>query len=492
MKTQIRKFLKTLSLVVMLSQTILFSIAYGAPEDDFVITVEPGSSGRFLIAAHPDVTSYNYNVDCNNDGIDEGTAIGGDFVCDYNPIGSQTEFTIRIKDNTGNGTGYTGINLGIDTGSASKLKSLDQWGTHRWTALSRAFAVAGDMEVNATDIPDLSNVTNMSSMFFGAFAANPDTSNWDVSSVVLMGDLFSFTDAANPDVSNWDVSSVTSMQAMFWNATAANPDVSNWDVSSVTDMSLMFADATNADPDVSNWDVSSVFGMFGLFGGAINANPDVSNWDVSSAIQMGSMFAGVNNNPDVSNWDVSSVTGMASMFASTKNANPDVSNWDVSSVKTMDAMFANTAIANPNVRNWDVSSVVVMDSMFSNASAATPDTRIWQMQSVRSMEDMFGNTRLPTEFYDQSLLAWSQQQLQPNVVFGAGSSNYCTATTARNFIQNTFGWTITDGGFNCGFGSTPINVNSLSKISLFLLIIVVLTPSYYLFFKQRRSFKGSN
>ena len=49
--------------------------------------------------------------------------------------------------------------------------------------------------------------------------------------------MFALASSANPDVSNWDVSQVTDVSFMFYEATSANPDVWNWDVSSVTDMS---------------------------------------------------------------------------------------------------------------------------------------------------------------------------------------------------------------------------------------------------------------
>ena len=71
------------------------------PEDDFVITVKtirPGTSSdyQFTIPTYPG-ESYNYNVDCDNDGEDEATAQMGDYTCTYASTG---EYSIRIKDNT--------------------------------------------------------------------------------------------------------------------------------------------------------------------------------------------------------------------------------------------------------------------------------------------------------------------------------------------------------------------------------------------------------
>jgi len=207
-----------------------------------------------------------------------------------------------------------------------KLKALDvkQWGTIAWSSFRDAFFGCENMLVTATDIPDLSQVNDLGSMFFGALSANPDTSNWDVSSVTDMSSMFRNTSSANPDVSNWDVSSVTDMKNMFRSATSVNPDTSNWDVSSVTNISRMFQNTNNANPDVSNWDTSNVEAVFNMFNNASSANPDTSNWDVSSVTNMGSMFKGATSaNPDTSNWDVSSVTDMDYMF---ENSNLSVEN----------------------------------------------------------------------------------------------------------------------------------------------------------------------
>jgi surface protein len=44
----------------------------------------------------------------------------------------------------------------------------------------------------------------------------------------------------NEDISNWDVSNVTNMSWMFFGGKAFNQDISKWDVSNVTNMARMF------------------------------------------------------------------------------------------------------------------------------------------------------------------------------------------------------------------------------------------------------------
>jgi len=159
-------------------------------------------------------------------------------------------------------------------GDNDKILDTKNWGNIVWASFKNAFHGCNNMKVTATDVPNLSNVTDMQNMFFEASSANPDTSNWDVSNVTDMSLMFYKSSSANPDTTNWDVSSVTDMYGMFRQASSANPDVSNWDVSSVTNMSRMFRQASSANPDVSNWDVSNVTDMDAMF---LNSNLSVEN-----------------------------------------------------------------------------------------------------------------------------------------------------------------------------------------------------------------------
>ena len=171
-------------------------------------------------------------------------------------------YDLEIKSKKVNGFNRIAFNGGGDN---LKITDIKQWGDVAWSSFSSAFFGCSNMLTTATDVPNLSSVTDMSSMFYFASSANPDTSNWDVSSVTNMKAMFENASSANPDTSNWDVSSVTNMRRMFRDASSANPDTSNWDVSSVTDMSFMFENASSANPDTSNWDVSSVTDMSSMF-----------------------------------------------------------------------------------------------------------------------------------------------------------------------------------------------------------------------------------
>ena len=163
------------------------------------------------------------------------------------------------------GDGLDRINLFGDDANAHQLESIEQWGGTEWTTMDNAFEGAANMTYRATDAPDLSKVTNMNGMFWGA-------SSFD------------------GDISDWDVSSVTDMSHMFLSATSFDQPLNNWDVSSVADMSRMFLYATSFDQHLNRWTVSSVLHMTEMFNRASSFNQPLNRWDVSSVTSMLSMF----------------------------------------------------------------------------------------------------------------------------------------------------------------------------------------------------------
>ena len=183
-------------------------------------------------------------------------------------------------------------------------------------------------------------------------------SDWDVSQVTDMSQLFYHLPNFNDDISNWDVINVTNMNFMFYGASSFNQPIGNWDVSSVSDMSYMFYYASSLNQDISNWDVGNVTDMVNMFGHAESFNQPIGNWDVSSVTAMGGMFYYTSAfNQPIGNWNVSKVTNMGLMFYGCSMFNQNISTWDTSSVITMDSMFRYADTFNQDISEWNIISV---------------------------------------------------------------------------------------------------------------------------------------
>jgi hypothetical protein len=103
-------------------------------------------------------------------------------------------------------------------GDKLKITDIKQWGTIVWSSFNAAFWGCQNMLVTATDIPNLSSVTTMYSMFRYSTSANPDVSNWAVGFSTDTNRMFANASSANPNMRNWDVSNVTDMQFMLVNS----------------------------------------------------------------------------------------------------------------------------------------------------------------------------------------------------------------------------------------------------------------------------------
>jgi surface protein len=401
-------------------------------------TDNPGVSGANQITI-PTFSGelYDYTVDWG-DGTSDAN-ITGDITHTYAVAGT---YTVSISGN------FPRISFANDATDRPKILTVESWGDIEWTSMSSAFAVCSNLDVVATDIPDLSRVTDMERMFLGcdSLVGNASFNAWDVSSVTNMVNMFSAALIFNQDISNWDVSNVTDMTFMFRSTNAFNQNIGNWNVGNVTSMRSMFQLAKAFNQDIGNWNVSKVTQMSSMFAVASNFNQNIGNWDVSSVTNMSAMFNSASSfNQDLSNWNVSKVQSMAAMFANCP-FNQDISNWDVSNVIIIGNMFRDNTVFNQDIGGWDVSKVQLMDAMFSNAISFDQDLGAWNIVDVKNITDMFKGVTLSTANYDSLLIGWSNLTLRPDLNFNGGNSLYCSGAAARQSIIDNFGWTITDGG----------------------------------------------
>ena len=203
---------------------------------------------------------------------------------------------------------------------------------------------------------------------------------------------------------DWDVSEVTNMSGMFYGCSSLTnlTPLANWDVSNVTSMYYMFAGCSSLRDlnALANWEVSSVESMGNMFDGCSNLTDlsPLAVWDVSNVANMSGMFYGCSNLTDLSaltNWDVSKVTNTSGMFygCSSLTDLSALTNWRAYNVTDMRGMFYGCSNLTDldALKYWEVSSVTSMGGMFQNCSSLTDLSALadWDVSSVTNMSRMF-------------------------------------------------------------------------------------------------------
>lgn len=318
--------------------------------------------------------------------------------------------------------------LFADYGDKDKIIDIEQWGDIEWMTLFYAYEGCRNLNISATDAPDLSkittlsnmfskcdsfnsninhwdvsNVIDMSRMFYWTEAFNQPLDNWDVSNVVYMDEMFAYTFSFNQSLETWDVSSVKYMNRMFFNSWEFNGAINTWDVSNVTDMNRMFSWAKSFNQPLDLWDVSNITDMSRLFEEAWSFNQSLDTWDVSNVINMSHMFAYAGSfNQPLNNWDVSMVSNMNSMFIGAVSFNQPLDKWDVSNVTYMSFLFHRASDFNQDLNTWDVGNVTNMFGMFRSAKSFNQPLDSWDVSNVTNMSGMFSETN----DFNQPLDTW--------------------------------------------------------------------------------------
>jgi surface protein len=150
-----------------------------------------------------------------------------------------------------------------------------------------------DAEGNMVPIPigqwDVSEVTNMDSLFMGHTNFNEPLNTWNVSNVTIMSNMFNSCRHFNQPLDQWNVGRVTKMNSMFSNCWDFNQPLNIWanDTRRVENMKSMFYDCKSFNKPLDRWNVSGVRSMNDMFYMATRFRQNLTGWDVTNVRLLG-------------------------------------------------------------------------------------------------------------------------------------------------------------------------------------------------------------
>ncbi|MEW7278287.1 BspA family leucine-rich repeat surface protein [Aquimarina sp. 2201CG1-2-11] len=239
---------------------------------DFFITTWETTAADESITIATSGDEYNYTVDWGDGTIETGFI--GDASHLYTTVGMHT---VKI---TGDFPRFTSSN---NLNNARKLRTIEQWGTITWNSFSNAFYGCTNLEIVATDVPDLSNVTSLNQMFRNCVnLQSPDFSNWDTSNITNMGLMFTNARNFNGNISTWDVGNVTDFNSMLIGVTRFNQNISGWNIGEhvvgTINMNSMLIGTENFDQNLGAWNLEKVTDISGML---VNSGLSITNYDAT-------------------------------------------------------------------------------------------------------------------------------------------------------------------------------------------------------------------
>jgi surface protein len=322
------------------------------------------------------------------------------------------------------------INNGSDT---NRLLDVEQWGGVHWSNMNEAFRSCSNLNISSPDLPDLSNANSLSYMFANCINLNGPA-----------------------NINNWDISNVTNLSFIFYQATNFNQSIGLWNTQNVIDMTSMFEHAYKFNQPIGSWNTQSVTSMYNMFNSDTSFNQPLNAWNTQNVTNMGNMFAGATSfNQPLNAWNTQNVTNMGNMFAGATSFNQPLNTWNTQNVENMAWMFAGATLFNQPLSNWNIQNVVTMTHMFSDAISFNEPLNMWNTQNVLSMTGMFFNA---TSF-NQPLSNWNTQSVQymGSMFYGAtsfnepiGSWNTQNVTNMSNMFRGATNFNQPIGAWNIG------------------------------------------
>ncbi len=470
---------------IFLVAFMIFAFATGfAQTTDFVITIKtnnPGTSGTkgFTIPYKSFGYVYNYDVDWGDGTTSTAQTASSTHI--YSVAGT---YTIRIS-----GT-YPYIFFASQQ-DCEKILTVNQWGSAMaWKNFAFAFSNCKNLNIVATDVPDLSQVSNMESMFNLCLKlqGNASFNSWNTASVTNMQQMFSRAVLFNENIGSWNTASVTNMEKMFqsaetfnqnigsWNTVSVknmksmfsytklfNQDIESWNTAAVTTMESMFYESLAFNQNLGSWNTSSVTSMYQMFNRARNFNGNLDGWNTASVTNMESMFErAVKFNRDINSWNTARVTDMTGMFSGASMYNQNLGSWNTSAVVSMIGMFRTAVAFNQDISSWNTASVKSMSWMFANAHAFNQSLGNWNITAATSMYQFLENSALSIANYDATLIGWDASNQNPvATAFGASGLKYCAGSAARANLIAVANFTPDGDAYYCA-GVLPLPLELIS------------------------------
>ena len=349
------------------------------------------------------------------------------------------------------------INNGADR---NRLTQVENWDSVAWTSMQNAFYGCANLQVTATDVPNLLSVSDMSQMFracanlnspgnigswntsaatstyrmfYSASSFNQNIGAWNTAAITDMSEMFYGAAAFNQNIGAWNTGAVDNMYGMFYDASAFNQNIGTWNTAAVTDMEYMFYGAAAFNQNISTWNTGAVNTMSEMFARASVFNQNIGSWNTGAVTTMFAMFERASSfNQDIGSWNTAAVTDFKSMFSGASAFNQSIGAWNTGAVTRMGFMFYDASTFNQNIGSWNTAAVTDMQYMFYNASAFNQNIGSWNTGAVTSMEQMFQRATA----FNQNISTWNT---------GAVTSMFSMFDQASAFNQNIGAWTLKTG-----------------------------------------------
>ncbi|MBK6820876.1 MAG: BspA family leucine-rich repeat surface protein [Bacteroidetes bacterium] len=304
--------------------------------------------------------------------------------------------------------------------SSLKLHKVNQWGAVIWNSMADAFNGCENLDVIASDIPDLSVVTDLNNMFKDCYDlyGPANMNNWDVSNINDFNHMFDGTINFNQNIGTWNTTNALYMRGMFSNSNF-NQLIDGWNVSNVIQFDSMFQNNVSFNTSLANWNPLNATNMNSMF--SMTAfNQNIGSWNTGNVIDMNHMFYSSHFNQYINLWDTHSAKYMNGMFHNTTFFNQPLDNWNTSNVIDMSEMFKNNSVFNEAVDNWNTQSVTNMYGMFDGATLFNQPLGNWNTSNVTNMYEMFHDANL----FDQPIGNWNTSNVTTMEFMFAGAFSF--------------------------------------------------------------------